>query len=324
MHIKSLILLSASLGLGTLPSHAGIVTHTGNTATAPTYNRPVEDLSGLSDVGSAVRYDSYAFSVGAAGNYSFLNTAQFDAMSFLYAPALDPSRPLVNARIGNDDLVSLSTSGFAYDLVPGVAYTLVTTGFGSADSGFFSSTIGGPGPITPAPPQRPPTAPANIVTYTGDTTAAPTFARLLPDLSAASDVGTEVAYDAFGFRVSSSGSYSFLGTGEFDAVAFLYESGFDPLRPGANARFGNDDLVSATTSGFAYELVAGIDYPLVTTGFGNADRGAFSNTIGGPGAIVPTATAVPAPGSLALALAALAAGAGALRRTNHPRARTGA
>jgi len=51
--------------------------------------------------------------------------------------------------------------------------------------------------------------------------------------------------------------------------------------------------------------LAGIDYEFVTTGFANSDFGAFSNTIGGPGAII--AAAVPEPATWALMGLGLAA-----------------
>ena len=68
----------------------------------------------------------------------------------------------------------------------------------------------------------------------------------------------------------------------------------------------NDDLLSPpfTTSGFASDLTAGATYVLVTTGFDAGAFGAYSITIGGPGALT-----VPEPASyglLALGLAGVA------------------
>lgn len=126
-------------------SQADIVTHTGSTTPGSTYNRLLEDLSALSAVGTAVRYEPYSFSVSAAGTYSFLSTAKFDNFTFLYSPTLNAALPLVNAKVGNDDLLGLTTSGFSFDLTPGVNYVVVTTGFANSDFGAFSNTIGSPG-----------------------------------------------------------------------------------------------------------------------------------------------------------------------------------
>jgi hypothetical protein len=57
----------------------------------------------------------------------------------------------VNALGASDDLVSFTTSGFAGPLISGTHYVLVTTGFAPEDFGSFSTTIGGPGTVSPVP-----------------------------------------------------------------------------------------------------------------------------------------------------------------------------
>ena len=143
---------AALLALAT-SSHALIFTYTGNTSSAPTFNRPLEDLSGLSAVGTAVRYTSFVFNVSAAGDYTFLTTAEFDSFLLLYSPSFSSLSPLVNARIANDDLIAppFTTSGFAWTLATGTNYVLVNTGFDLSDFGNFSTTIGGPGVVTQVP-----------------------------------------------------------------------------------------------------------------------------------------------------------------------------
>ena len=303
---RKLFALSALVCL-VWPVHAGVVTHTGNTTSGSTYNRLLEDLSAPSAVGTAVRQESYSFSVSAAGSYTFLSTARFDNFLFLYSPSINPALPLINARAANDDLLGQTTAGFAYDLVPGVNYVVVTTGFDNTAFGAFSNTIGGPGTIMPVVAEPAPVPITGLVTYTGNTSADPTFNRPLADLSALSGVGTAVRYDSRGFRVDTSGTYSFLSTAEFDNFSFLYSPSLNAALPLANALAGNDDLLGLTTSGFDFDLVAGIDYYFVTAGFSNSDFGAFSNTIAGPGAISallpPTGVAEPA--SLALMLLSL-------------------
>lgn len=134
-------------------SHALIFTYTGSTTGAPTFNRPLENLSGLSAVGTAVRYSSFVFNVSAAGDYTFLTTAEFDNFLLLYSPSFSSLSPLVNARVANDDLIAppFTTSGFAWTLATGTDYVLVNTGFGLTDFGNFSTTIGGPGIVTQVP-----------------------------------------------------------------------------------------------------------------------------------------------------------------------------
>ena len=61
------------------------------------------------------------------------------------------------------------------------------------------------------------------------------------------------------------------------------------------ALIGNDDLGDLTHSGFTYTLTAGTAYIFVTTGFGNADFGTYTNTITGPAVL-----AVPEPQTYAL------------------------
>lgn len=305
--------LLAAVLLGFAASaEAGVVTHVANTTVDPTYNRAVVDsngaFSGLSAVGTQVRYDAYNFSVATAGSYSFLTTGAYDTYTFLYSPTFGPAQPTTNGLKGNDDYFGIGNSAFTYTLQTGVSYTLVTTGFANTDAGFSSTTIGGVGAITPAAPAVTVVASPNVVTITGNTTGAPTYDRLVEDLSQPSTVGDQVAYKTFRFHVTASGDYSFFTTGDFDTFDFLYSS-FDPSAPSSGALVGSDDLFGIGTSGFLASLIAGVDYTLVTTGFANSDFGFFSTTIGGPGAIVAAAAvAVPEPEVLAL----LTMGAGAL------------
>ena len=95
-------------------------------------------------------------------------------------------------------------------------------------------------------------------------------------------VGPAVAYNTFGFTVTTSGTYTFLSTGAFDNFTFLYEDSFDPNSPLTHAVIGSDDLLGLTTSGFAANLTAGTHYVFVTTGFGNSDFGAFGDTMADP------------------------------------------
>jgi len=134
-------------------AHAIVVV--GTTTGAPLWNRPVENGSGapsgpLSGAGTAVPYTSLAFSVSAAGSYSFLSSTSppWDNYTFLYANSFSATAPLSNVLIGNDDFGgSLSNSGFSYSLVAGTTYYFVTTGFGNSDFGAYSTSISGPGNV---------------------------------------------------------------------------------------------------------------------------------------------------------------------------------
>ena len=150
----SLLALVASACVVT-PSHAVIATFTGNTAGASTFNRPLEDLSGLSAVATAARFSTLPFSVSQSGQYSFLTSAMFDSFAVLYGPGFASATPLANVLSANDDLVTVTTSGFGRDLVAGTTYTYVVTGFGNSDFGAFSTTIAGPGGIAAAPVPEP-------------------------------------------------------------------------------------------------------------------------------------------------------------------------
>ena len=313
MNIHALL---ASILLGAAASaEAGVVTHVADTTVDPTYNRTIVDSNGLptglSAVGTQVRYDAYNFSVGTTGSYSFLTTGAYDTYTFLYSPTFGPAQPLTNGLKGNDDFFGIGNSGFVYALQAGVNYSLVTTGFANTDAGFSSTTIGGAGAITPATASVATATSPNVLTITGDTTGGPTYDRPIEDLSGTSGVGTDVAYRTFKFHVTASGDYSFFTTGDYDTFDFLYAS-FDPSAPLANAILANDDLFGIGTSGFLASLLAGVDYTLVTTGFGNGDFGFFSSTIGGPGAIV-AAAAVTVPEPEVLALLMVGAGAMGLR-----------
>jgi hypothetical protein len=310
------LVAAAFAALIVLPTRANIVDFTGSTTGGPTYNRLLEDLSALSAVGTSVAYRTVTVNVSVSGTYTFLSTARFDNFTFLYQNTFNAATPLVNATHGSDDLLGLTTSGFAADLVAGTDYIYVTTGFGNADFGAFSETIGGPGVITSSPLAP---APSNIFTFTGNTAGGPTFNRPLEDLSALSMVGTSVRYSVFDFGVTVSGDYTFLNTSACDGFDFLYANSFNPLAPLTNAIVANDDLLGLTTSGFVASLVAGTHYFMVSTAFGNADFGAFSNTIGGPGAIVTTPAAVPEPHSVLLIGLALAM-IGYSRRLRPPQA----
>lgn len=148
------------------------------------------------------------------------------------------------------------------------------------------------------------TTKADTVTFTGNTTGAPTFNRPLAGTppTGLSGVGTNVNYVITRFLVSQGGSYSFLSTAAYDNFTILYANAFNPAAPLLNAIVANDDI-TLTTSGFTTTLNQGVIYFFVNTSFSNGVAGTFTSTISGPGIITlnPGATAaVPEPATMTL------------------------
>ena len=152
------------------------------------------------------------------------------------------------------------------------------------------------------------TASAEIVTYTGNTTGGPTL-DLTPWEFLDADA---VAYSQYSFTVDTSGEYSFQVLGDYDTVALLFETSFDPADTSANFYAGNDDDVSIITSALSAELEAGTTYHFVVTGYDNSQYGQFAAQIGGPVLI----SAVPEPSTwLMMGLGLAAVGYSARRKS---------
>jgi hypothetical protein len=124
--------------------------------------------------------------------------------------------------------------------------------------------------------------PASAAFYVGDTTAAPSFNLALFDLSGLSAVGTEVAYDGYGYSVTASSDYSFhsfvrgafAGVGEWDQFLFLYQDSLDSTAALNNGVIAIDDFNGTVgLSGFDVALSTSVAYYLVTTGSDLPDSG---------------------------------------------------
>ncbi|QBE62621.1 PEP-CTERM sorting domain-containing protein [Pseudoduganella lutea] len=156
MNIQKLfraVLATSALFLGlTQAAQADIVTLTGDTTGGPTYNRTLANLAAYSPNGEGVSYRTHTLTVDTSGDYSFVATGLgFDTFAFLYESSFDPASPLINGLVGNDDAISLNTSGFEATLDSGTTYVFVMTGFDSEQFGAYSVTIAGPGMISAIP-----------------------------------------------------------------------------------------------------------------------------------------------------------------------------
>ncbi len=135
-----------------LASPAAAVTVIGSTATGPTFNRPLAGAPpvGLSGVGTAVGYEVTAFTVSANGSYTLAMTplTAFDTFLGIHNNAFFPLAALTNALAYDDDGGPGSDSLLTINLMAGVSYFAIATGFANTDFGRYSLEITGPGTIT--------------------------------------------------------------------------------------------------------------------------------------------------------------------------------
>ena len=158
--MKSTIFLLSTMIFGTTSLlSGGIYSYTAVVDGSSTWNRPVEngpdapvDLS-LTTLNAG--YHSQAIVVGEDGAYTFESNysgAFWDNYAFLYQSAFDAYAPLSNVLIGNDDgLSGPGSSGFVYNLIAGVTYFFVTTGYSDSDLGTAINVVSGPGFVGEAP-----------------------------------------------------------------------------------------------------------------------------------------------------------------------------
>lgn len=153
--------LALAAAVACAPAMAGVEIIVGDTTNSATFNRAFEDFSGLSGVGTAVRFDAFSFSVSVSGEYSFLSSTprpftgnSWDNFLFLYQGSFNPADATANGLIANDDFEgSTRRSGFSVNLMAGEVYTLVTTGFENDDFGRYINRFEGVGDITSPVPE---------------------------------------------------------------------------------------------------------------------------------------------------------------------------
>jgi hypothetical protein len=137
----------AAAAVSAAPAQAAtIYSVIGTTEGGATFNRTLTGTppTTLSGVGTAVAYNTFSFSPALGGTYDFLltsTTANFDPFLALYAGTFDPTSPLTNVLVANDDLGNTTLSGFSYELLANSSYTAVITGFNNADFGTYTLAI---------------------------------------------------------------------------------------------------------------------------------------------------------------------------------------
>jgi PEP-CTERM motif len=149
MKLNMFFALALSAAVAT-PAFAGTTIFTGDTTGGSTYNRALTGRppTGLSGVGTAVRFVVNPFTVSASGAYDFLNSSVHDSYLGIHANLFNPTNALQNALAYDDDAGPGSDSAISgLNLLAGTSYFAVSSGFANTDFGRFTLTISGPGEI---------------------------------------------------------------------------------------------------------------------------------------------------------------------------------
>jgi len=166
--ISKFALLLLALAFTALPAMADTVFNVGDTTGGPSFNRPNEGQppTSLSSIGTAVRFRRARFTVSEAGLYTFTLTSPefatngYDPFLLVYvnnfSPDIAVQLGLANVLAANDNGGGFPFSLINVNLLPGVDYLSVVTGFANDDFGAYRLTITGPGTInsdvfTPVP-----------------------------------------------------------------------------------------------------------------------------------------------------------------------------
>ncbi len=145
--MKSVLAFAVFASVLAVPAAA--ITINGDTTGGATWQRTVGGAppTGLSSVGTAVRFETTQFTVSAAGSYSFLATAGYDNYLHLYQGAFNPAAQFNGVLIANDDFPNIGQSGFSFNLLTGTSYFAVASGFANSDFGAYVLDIRGTGDV---------------------------------------------------------------------------------------------------------------------------------------------------------------------------------
>jgi hypothetical protein len=162
--------------------------------------------------------------------------------------------------------------------------------------------------------------------YNATTAGGPTFNRQLEGLTpgtcsgSLSGVGTAVRFHVQPVWAASAGLRTFTSVATapagWDNYLFLYSAAWNPATPLVGCLAASDDNPGIGQSQFGFNMLANTQYFIVTTGFDNADAGAFTNTVtGGPVTFgLINQNVIPEPSTYALMATGLVGLAGMARR----------
>lgn len=144
----------------TLPASADLFTIVGDTTGAPTFDRPNCPASGnickpVATLGGQRRYQALRFRVTQGGTWQIgtntpLGTDHPDTHLSLYQDSFDPSRPLQNVLLANDDNNIFGAgfdSGIVGPLSTNTTFISVVSSFGAGEFGRYLLLFLGPGSI---------------------------------------------------------------------------------------------------------------------------------------------------------------------------------
>ncbi len=148
------------VALFTVPAFSQTTTYNGTLdVTDPTYNRPEPGTppTTVSPTATNVYYDVIPILITTPGFITITSSSSLDNFGVLYGPGgFDPTSPLNNALVANDDQ-SGTNFGFTYNFtVPGVYYLVVS---------FYKNVVTGPYAVTLSPVT---TVPVKLVSFTAE------------------------------------------------------------------------------------------------------------------------------------------------------------
>lgn len=95
-------------------------------------------------IGQNKYYQSIQIMVNTSGNYIFTSIENIDDVGYLYQSNFDPSNPMNNLIVEDDQSDGNNQFSFSVDLQAGVPYTLVFTTYSQRVTGPFTIVASGP------------------------------------------------------------------------------------------------------------------------------------------------------------------------------------